>query len=707
MEETYNHIEVEKRIRQTWKTENRFSPAIQENKKPFSLFLVPPNASGPLHIGNAFMVAIQDILARYHRTKGTPTLWIPSTDHGGYETQVSFERELEKAGKHRSDFSRKELFHEIQQFVEKNNSLIKEQLQALGASVDWNRFRFTMDEQSVLSVNHVFKKMAEDGLIYRELYMVNFCPVCSTFLADIELKEAQEQTPLYRVNFQVQNEADYITLATSRPEFLFSITHALVHPSDAQHASYIGKTLINPITGKPVTVVASKRKFDPAHAGAALSVFAPCYKSYDYQYALRGDLPYRNLLDWQGKLIERYPGLTPVEARKKEAFLLEQSDSLESVDPAHQETKLLCKKGHVTESLIVYTWFLRLDDEKHPLRAPALAAVEKDQLPVFPQWRKKGLVEWISKMADWPIARQNVWGIKIPLWYDISNPDPYIVWFTDKQGKRQQGNLKDILQAGTSLDEITAGLERLYAGEHAVWSLKREEGKTYLPETDTFDTWFSSGQWAHSVFGDPSSADFSYFYPSDSIIIGQDLLRLSVARKILLSVYVTHQLPFKRVYLHSLIKGADGQKMSKSMGNTTSLENYLETFGADVIRMTLTSYAGSPEDFYVAPERLLSFQDFSKRLWDAAKAIQTNSTTGKEELLPQVEQLAQTTGQYIERYMFAAAQESVCNFLTEIEKQGTNEVFEKYIAVLHPFMPFMTEEISRELGKKNSPELLA
>jgi valyl-tRNA synthetase len=689
-------------------------------KKPFSIFLVPPNASGPMHIGNALMVALQDILARYHRAKGDSTLWIPSTDHGGYETQVSFERELEKTGQDKSDYASKELFSEIEKFVEKNNTVIKNQLKVLGASVDWDKFRFTMDEKSLLLIDQTFKKMVKDNLLYRRLYMMNYCPVCSTFLADIELKEKEEKMPLYHIKFDLSDGRGHVSLATTRPEFLFSVTHVLAHPNDPQYSQHIGKILTNPVTGQPVKIIASERKWNPEKADKFLAPFCPSFNRYDFEYALRHSLPSQNLLDWQGNMAEKYPGSKPSEARAKEVSFLEKNGHIIKVDETHTEPVLLCKKGHSTENLIVFTWFLRLDDKKHPLREPAIKAMERENLAVIPYWRKKGLVEWMKKMYDWPIARQNVWGIKIPIWYDVSNPEDFTVWFINKKGERLYGNLNDFLKKGISLDEISNGLERIYTGKEANWTLEKVPGKPYLPETDTFDTWFSSGQWANIVYGAQDSQDFLNFYPSDSIIIGHDLLRLSVARKILLSFYATNKLPFRLVYLHPLLKGTDGQKMSKSAGNVVSLEYYLEKFGVDATRMALVSYSSSQDDFIFAEERLEFFSDFEKRLdrirqlINSIKSYRLDKNThldlspDDEEILFELKQLAKTTGLSIEKYQFSLAQEKVCNFLSRLEKyaqsmqsEGDAEtsisllcnMYEDYLAILHPFMPFATKKL--------------
>lgn len=734
MQELYNHKEVEPRIGKIWGSGKYFTPKIDPAKKPFSIFLVPPNASGGMHIGNMFMIAIQDILARYHRAKGEPTLWIPSTDHGGYETQVTFERELEKEGKNRLQYRKDELFGKIKKFVEGNNELIKTQIKSAGASVDWTRFRFTMDEVSLRFVDETFKKMVSENLIYRRSYMVNYCSSCGTVLADIELKEEKVKMPLYFVKFNFQNSEEYLTLATARPEFLFAVNNVLIHPDDGRYSKHIGRVLKNPITGNPVEIVASKRKFDPQQPEPFLSPFSPSYIKYDYEYTLRTNLPFRDLLDWDGNMIERYPGMKPLEAREKEVLFLKGQESIEKVDDSHIDSVELCKHGHIVETKIMLTWFLKLDDEKKPIRKPALDAVKKYGINVLPRWREKGLMTWMEKMYDWPIARQNVWGIKIPIWYDVSDPAKFTVWFFDKTGTRYYGNLKDFLDQGITLDELSEGLERIYAKEGVKWVLEKEPGKTYLPETDTFDTWFSSGQWGTAVFGTLNSENFSYFYPSDSIVIGCDLLRLSVSRKILLSHYLTGRLPFKTVYLHRLLKGADGQKMSKSLGNAVSLEYYLEKFGTDVTRMALVSYTSEPEDFIFADERLIYFQKFSERLWKMGRVIDLANeylpdfspslqlSSDDKNILSALERLAFPVGSYVEKYLFSSAQEKVCGFLFDLERYFHNakeknnmaislsvlrHVYEKYLILLHPFIPFMTEELHTELYKPTSPLAVA
>lgn len=728
MDDTHNVQEIEQRISQLWEKGRYFVSGDNHAARRYSMFLVPPNASGPMHLGNALMIAIQDVLARYHRAKGEATAWIPGTDHGGYETQVTFERELEAKGESKDALSRKELIGAIGGFVARNNETIIRQTKAMGASVDWSALRYTLDDDSLRFTDRMFRKMIADNLIYRSSYMVNYCSACTTMLADIELKEVPARIPRYLVKFLFKDGQGHLSLATARPEFLHAVTHVLVHPRDERFASHIGKTLINPVTGEEVSIIESQRKHDPEDADVPLYVFSPSSKKYDFEYAIRHGLPAHNLLDWNGLMVERYPGVTPEEACAREVEYLMQRDLIESVDDTHEERAFTCKKGHVIHSVIRMTWFLRLDDEQVALRKPALEALKKESLAVQPHWRKKGLVDWIGKMHDWPIARQNAWGIKIPIWYEVTDPNLFTIWFRDAAGQQRYGNLKTLFDEGVSLKDVIAGIERVYAAEGSRWTLEREPGKQYLPETDTFDTWFSSGAWSAMVF--ESARVPAQFYPSSVVVIGYDLLRLSIAREIIMGQYLTGRLPFRRVYFHQLLKGADGQKMSKSLGNAVTLDTYLQTYGADVTRMTLVSYAGAQEDFAVSDERLEFFKAFTERLWTMARACHViNDHIGSHvtpaQLLSQdmalqasLNELSAAVSADIERYALASAQERLMGFLGRLEEYISEalarddaedaaaifrQVFRRYLVLLHPFVPFLTEDIYGLLFKPARP----
>lgn len=722
MEEHFNFQKAQEKLSRTWQERNFFSPDFSHTGKTYSTYLVPPNASGSLHIGNALMIAIQDVLVRYHRAQGDLTLWIPCTDHGGYETQVTFERELEAKGQSKDDFTRAELKTALTNFVAENNQIIIHQIYSLGASVDWTRFRFTLDEDSVNFTLRMFKKMISDDLIYRSSYMVNYCPSCATMLADIETKEQIVTTPLYFIKFPFKDEDSFLTLATAEPEFLFAVSHVLAHPQDERFTSLMGRTLTNPITGEEVPIIESKRKFDPENQESFLRVFSPSSRKYDFEYAIRHHIPAQNLLDWNGRMFTRHPGMEPEETRELELAYLAEQNLIERIDNAHEQNQYLCKKGHIVRNVIRMTWFLRLDDEKTSLRKRTLAALENDRFTVYPFWRKKGISGWIEKMHDWPIARQNVWGVQIPIWYEITDPSLFTVWFIDSQKQYRNGNLKMLMDEGVSFDEIEQGLERVYAAEGCSWTLEREPGKNYLPETDTFDTWFSSGGWSASVFETSNSPEIAKAYPSDVVVIGHDLLRLSIARKIMICVYLTGKIPFKRVLFHQLLKSLDGQKMSKSLGNAVSLDSYIEKYGVDVMRMALVSYASEQQDFTFSEERIALMQNFSNRLWKMAKvcdaivhaSVDSVSRTWntRDLIVKQLQEVQRYVHAEIEQYSITKAQGIALSFLDNLEKYATyliseestgedvitfREVFKTYLALLHPFLPFQTEELQGRL----------
>ncbi len=729
MEERYKFKEIESKIAELWEKGTYFTPPAPPKGRTFSMFFMPPNASGPLHVGNALMIAIQDVLARYNRGKGIATLWVPGTDHGGYETQVTYEREIgefDAHGLHR----RKDQFEAIKKFVEKNNKIIVQQIKTMGASVDWSRFRFTLDEEALGFVQQMFQKMMGDNLIYRDSYMVNYCSECATVLADIELKEIPTKTTLYSVQFAYKDEETYIALATTTPEFLYAATHVLVHPQDGRYASYIGKTLLNPVTGEDVHIIESKRKYDPASVSLPLFVFSPSSKKYDFEYAIRNGISTTDLFTWEGTLMEPYAGMVPKQAREVVLAELSERKIIESLDSSYPEAKFVCKKGHTALNIIRMTWFLKLDDEKISLRKNALDALLKENPIITPSWRKKGLLEWIGKMHDWPIARQNVWGIKIPVWYEVTDPSLFTIWFVDENGIRHTGNLESLLDEGFALQKIFDGLERVYAAPGCIWTLEQEDDKIYLPETDTFDTWFSSCVWGLFIYGDIESSKYSEFYPSNIIVLGHDLLRLFIARKILLGQYLNGKIPFKRVYFHQLLKSEDGQKMSKSLGNAVTLDHYLKEYGADVTRLALVSYTGIKEDFVFSTERLELYKNFIARLWNLGRVCETvnmyfleaynRSQLSAEDtqLLEDQITLANQVGNSIDKYFLAQAQETAVLFLIRLEATAEKllersdaeeglavlyAVFKEYLFIMHPFAPFVTEILYKQLYKSPLP----
>lgn len=726
-----------------WEKGGYFTPKIDHHKKPFTIFLVSPNASGPMHVGNMLMVAIQDVLARYQRMQGKPTLYLPSTDQGGYETQITFERELNLQGKTRFDFTRKELFQLIKEFVEKNNVTIRNQIKAMGASVDWSKFHFAMDDYSMKLIYQTFHKMIQDDLIYRGRYMVNYCPECGTTLADIELSEKKDTTPLYHIRYPIPVDGthSYLLVTTTHPETIFSETDIVINPQDERINYLIGKKLTNPITGKLMHILEDTRKEMKETCTIYLSSFSPSYDPNDYTFASTNTLHTENLIDWEGKMLGMYQGLTSSEARQKAVELLQEKKLIDRIDSENNTTTFLCKRGHTIQHAIFLNWFLKVDASHKSLKKPVYDAVKNEDMIIYPRWKERSYLKWITSMRDWPIARQNVWGIRIPVWYELADPKNFIVWFVDEKGNKLHGNLELLLKSHP-LEEIKKGLERVYADEGVNWVLEKdkEAGKEYLPETDTFDTWFSVGHWQISLLGSKNPSEIDYFYPISLMETGWDILNMYVSRFVMLAYYTTGKLPFPYVYLHRLALGKGGKKMSKSMGNVVYPEPYIEKFGSDPLRMALISHTHDQENFVFEEGKIVQYASFGDNLWDLGKfitvllgfttqqipqyssALQDQLQYPEKRILADLEKLIGDVTNLLDKNQFAYAQEKSVRFLwningyiNAIKNNRNNKVslsvlrytYLIYLKLLHPFMPFMTEAIYGEFVKNDMPLIIS
>jgi len=734
MNSDYDFVKIEKESQDLWNQVQAFKFDSASSKKPFAMFMMPPNTSGPMHIGNSLMIALQDILARYHRVNNRNVLWVPGLDHGGYETQVTYEREQEKNGimKTREEYNSAELFTEISQFVELHKKEITTQIKSLGASMDLSQMLYTMDDSCVEFVQEMFANMTKDGVVERSNYMMNYCPECATVLADIEIKKTATAGKEYIIKFCYPESSEYIEITTTQPEMLYSMDYILVHPHDKRFAELIGAEVVNPITGASVTVISSIRTLNWHQENTHITAFYPAFERYDYEYAVRNDIPVVNQLDWEGKFEYMYLGKTLAEARIEAVQELSSNNAIVSQNSCETEQRT-CKKNHEAISLIKLAWFLNIDNEQIPLRKNAIEAFEKEDPVIYTNWRKKGVADWLKKMPNWPISRQNVWGIKLPVHYEVTDSSEFLVWFFDKTGLRQHGNLKSFLKDGYTLEEIQSGLQRVYASEECTWTLEPEIGKRYLSETDTLDTWFSSTVWGVYVYKQLVSANFEDYYPSENIILGHDLLRLFIARKVLLGVYLTGKLPFKRVHFHPLINGADGQKMSKSLGNSVTLNEYIKQYGADVTRFALVARLDSPNDFAFTNSHLDTATEFMKDLFRISQAYNliTGSNVSHEDgtrlddqdfaVAKKFQFTSRSVAKNVEKYNFQKAQLEVENFLVDLEGLINNvvqtgshssavaflQLFKKYLILLHPFAPHITEHIFQTLSTTQDNEVLA
>lgn len=713
MDKNYDHLKYEADIYQQWEKSGAFQPKIDKNKKPFTIILPPPNASGRMHTGNILMIAIEDILVRWHRMMGDPTLWIPGTDHAGTETQITFERELKKQGKSRFNFDRQSLYQEIWKFVEANKELVNNQIRRMGASVDWSRYKFTLDPDVVEMVGNTFEKLAKDGLVYRGNYMVNYCPVCGTTYADIEIDHVERVDPLYYMKYGP------FTLATVRPETKFGDTAVAINPRDKRYQEYVGQEIdVEGLNGRFKIKVIADDAVDPEFGTGVIKV-TPAHDFNDYEMGKRHTLEIKQVIGLDGKLNDKagkYAGLKVAEARKVVAEDLQKAGLMSKIDENYTHTVAVCKAGHVVEPTIIPNWFIKVDS----LKKPAHDVVKKGNVKIYPKWRQSTYDRWMENMHDWAISRQNVWGIRIPTWYDVDKNPNLVITFIDKVGKIQKDTIANLLDQNT-LSEIESGLQTLIAPEDSEYVISvKQPGERYIQETDTFDTWFSSGQWPLATLGYPDSDDFKYFYPTSVIETAWEILSKWVSRMIMFGMYLDGHPPFEHVYLHGIVRALDGRKMSKSLGNVINPEEYIEEFGVDALRMGLVAGTANGHDFNFPRDKVIGYRKFGNKLWNIGRFLSTiespslDAAQHRDDALirEKLNETIKSTNKLLEKFRFAEAADTIYEFVWHqfadvyIEKIKDRKsdayptlrfVFEQSLKLLHPFMPFVTEAIWQEL----------
>lgn len=746
MDKAYNHLQTEEKIYKKWEEGGYFKAKIDPKKKPFTILLPPPNASGRMHTGNVLMIAIEDLLIRYHRMKGDPTLWLPGTDHAGTETQITYEKMLNKEGKSRFNFSREELFQNIWDFVQNNKGVIKSQVQQMGASVDWSRETFTLDPKVVATVHNTFKKMAKDGLVFRGNYMVNYCTKCGTTYADVELKHEERVDPLYYLKYGP------FVLATVRPETKFGDTAVAVNPNDKRYKAWVGKEIeVEGLLGTFKLQVIADSYVDPQFGTGVVKV-TPAHDKNDYEAGLRHKLEIKPVIGLDGKLNERtgkYAGLSVFEGRKRVVEDMEAKGLITHVDEKYSHTVVLCKAGHMIEPMVLPNWFIKVDDKEKSFKKPALEAVKKGKVKIFPKWQEIKYIRWMEEMRDWPVSRQNVWGIQIPVWYKVDGHEARItVSFLDKDKKQHNGTLRQLLDEGFSYEAIEKGIQKVIVpmydspkdNPQIEFSEKKPSTGQWIQETDTFDTWFSSGQWPLVTLGYPDSEDFKYFYPTSVLETGWEIIRLWVSRMIMFGIYLTGEIPFEYVYLHGIVRALDGRKMSKSLGNVINPEEYIKEYGVDALRMGLISGTANGKDFNFPKDKVIAYKHFGNKIWNMARfLLMMMQEYGKEvpefsntlKLQPEDKVVVKNLGKLIkkvelslEKFRFADASEAIYQFMwheiadvyiEQIKKREDKDValsvlrhiFTTGLKLLHPFMPFVTEEIWGTLLPSEKPLIIS
>ncbi len=721
MDKHYRPEQTEEKVYHFWEKGGWFTPKIDEKKKPFSILLPPPNANDPLHAGHALYV-VEDILCRWHRMMGNPTLFLPGTDHAGIETQFVFEKKLSKEGKSRFDFDRNTLYGLINDYVEENRGIAKNQLKRMGFSLDWTRERYTLDKNILATVLETFKKLHQDGLVYRDERIVNFCPHCGTAFSELEVEYIDKDDYLYFLDYGP------ITIATTRPETIFADVAVAVNPKDKRYKKFAGKQAKLPITGREVPIITDEL-VDIKFGTGALKI-TPAHDKTDFEIGQKHKLAIIKVIDTNGRLInvpKKYLGMKASQARQIVIADLEKEGKLVKKTPLKHSVGICYRCKRNIEPLTMPQWFVKVA----PLAKKAVEAVKSGKVKIVPKRFEKLYFNWMDNIEDWNISRQIVWGPRIPAWYCLDCNPNILITFIAKNGKKitdKYENLKTV-----NFDEIKNGLQSIvvpvesdYFVEHKT-TCPKCQGKHILQETDTFDTWFSSGQWPITTLGFPDSKDFKYFYPTSVLDTMWDILFFWVARMIMLCLYRTNKVPFEVAHMHSRVVDAKGQKMSKSKGNVINPLKMVEKYGADALRMALVYGVAPASDIALSEDKIRSMRNFCNKIWNASRFVIMDLPDGLEiklksvknkddkQIIDKLKLLHKKVSLQLEKYRFGQALEEIyqffwhdfCDDYIEKVKNRKLEAIPVLLAVLvsslkliHPFAPFLTEEIYQSLTKE-------
>lgn len=738
MEKRYTHSDHETRIYGLWEQSGAFAPRASKAAKPYCIIMPPANANDPLHVGHAMFVTIEDVLIRWRRMQGYSALWLPGADHAGIETQFVFEKTLKRRGQSRFDFDRDKLYQMIWDYVQENKGVVVEQMKKLGASADWSRFRFTLDEDIVKLVLDTFRQLHKDGLVYRDLKLVNYCTHCGTAFSDLEVKHIKKKAPLYYMKYGP------FTVATVRPETKFGDTAVAVNPRDSRYKKWVGKTIeVTGLLGTFKMNVVADSSVDPEFGTGVLKV-TPAHDHNDFEIWKRHQdiVPGpKQVIGFDGKLNEltgKYAGLSVKKAREVVADDLKEAGLLERVDPDYAHTIGVCYRcSTAIEPLPLPQFFLKVE----PLTRKVLQALREKKVKVYGAGHEKVLVHWLATLKDWNIGRQIVWGIRMPIWYNVKGHEVRIaVSFIDKGGKQEMGTIDQLVnKRGYQINEIKERLQKIrvpiYEKEentvpYVISVDEPKEDGVWFPETDTFDTWFSSAQWPYVTLMTNKKGDFKRFYPTDVMETGYDILPFWVMRMLMMGLYKTGKVPFKKVYLHGLIRDERGRKMSKSLGNIINPLDVTAKYGADALRMALVIRSTPGQDKNVGEGDIRAMRNLTNKIWNAARYVisrishdqflisKPETKKQDKDFLSTLYSVADAVTQQLENFRIGFAAEHLYNefwhwFCDEcIEKSKKGEISQwalveglvVFLKLLHPFVPFVTEAAYLQLGDVLSKE---
>lgn len=686
---TYNPNEYEPNIYAMWESAGVFRP--KGESTPYSIVMPPPNANGNLHVGHALGSALQDILVRYHRMKGDDAVFIPGADHAGFETWVVYERELEKQGKTRFDYSRDELYAQVWDFVDKKRGDMELQLRALGVGADWEDMVFTLDPKVVETVYGTFNKLWQDGLIYRGERIVNYCTKHQTSFADIEVVHKTEKSKLWRIAYPLLDHIGEIIVATTRPETLLGDTAIAVNPADERYKKLIGTKALLPLVGREIPIIADE--YVDASYGTGAVKITPAHDPNDFEMGQRHGLPVEQVIGFDGRMTNvpaPFDGLTTTEARQRVLEALEREELRRGEEELEHSVGHCYKCDTVIEPMVKEQWFISM----RPLADAAIAAIERGDVTFTPANKGEVVIKYLREIKDWNVSRQIPWGIPIPAFQNTTDPSDWIF--------NTNVNEKEIVVNGT----------------------------TYRREEDTLDTWFSSGQWPFITTDYLQDGPLAKFYPNAVMETAGDILFFWVARMMMLGLYCTGQVPFRHVYLHGLVLDEHGQKMSKSKGNVINPMEAISQYGSDALRMGIIASrsAAQPQAFNTG--KVVAARNFCNKLWNIARFIEAQVGDSQPVHVPtpqsmvdhwiirQLNRAGETMEQQLAQYRFAEAAETlyhtvwddVADWYIEAAKVEQHAdmlvwVLDTCLRLAHPFAPFVTETIWQSLSWHN--DLLA